>query len=58
MKRKLHTLMLQEEEIARLTNNNRALESGYRSIMKENKKLRAQIAKLTRRENGLDGVNI
>lgn len=58
MKRKLHTLMLQEEEIARLTNNNRALESGYRSIMKENKKLRAQIDRLMRRENELSGVNI
>jgi septal ring factor EnvC (AmiA/AmiB activator) len=54
----LHTLLMQEAEIAKLTKRNKALESGYRSIMKENKKLRAQIAKLTRRENELSGVNI
>jgi hypothetical protein len=49
---------MQEEEIAKLTRLNRALESGYRSIMQENKKLRAQLVKLTRRENELNGVNI
>ena len=58
MTRKLHTLLLQEEEIDRLVKRNRSLERGYLSITHENKKLRAQIAKLTRRENELAGVNI
>lgn len=58
MTRKLYTIILQEEKIDKLTKRNRELESGYRSIMHENKKLRAQIAKLTRRENELSGVNI
>lgn len=58
MTRKLHTLLLQEEEIDRLVKRNRSLERGYLSIMQENKKLRAQLVKLTRRENELNGVNI
>lgn len=58
MKSKLYTIMLQEAEISKLAERNKSLESGYRQIMRENKKLRAQIAKLTRRENDLSGVNI
>jgi predicted RNase H-like nuclease (RuvC/YqgF family) len=58
MTRKLHTILLQEEQIDRLTKRNRELERGNRSLWKENEKLREKIKKLTRRENGLDGVNI
>lgn len=54
----LHTILLQEEEIAKLTKRNRKLERGNRSLWKENEKLRDKIKKLTRRENELSGVNI
>jgi cell division protein FtsB len=58
MTRKLHTILLQEEQIDRLTKRNRELERGNRSLWKENEKLREKIKKLTRRENELSGVNI
>lgn len=58
MKQKLHTILLQEEKIDGLTKRNRELERGYLSIARENKKLRAQIDRLMRRENGLGVVNI
>jgi predicted RNase H-like nuclease (RuvC/YqgF family) len=58
MTRKLHPILLPEEQIDRLTKRNRELERGNRSLWKENEKLREKIKKLTRRENELSGVNI
>ena len=57
-RRTIHTIILQERKIADLTKRNAALESGYRSIARINKNLRAEIKKLRRQENVLNEVNI
>jgi len=57
-RRNIHTIIIQEEKIAALVKRNAALESGYRSIARINKNLRAEIKKLRRQENVLNEVNI
>jgi len=59
MKKKgIHTIILQEAEIARLTKRNQELESGHRNLHKINTQLRLKIKTLERRENELTNVNI
>jgi hypothetical protein len=54
----IYTLVLQEEKIKELTKRNKQLERGYLSVTRVNDRLRRQIARLKRRENELDNVNI
>ena len=56
MNKKLHTIILQEEEIERLKKRNRELERGHKSIWLENKRLRSRIRRLEREENELKKV--
>lgn len=54
----VYTIVLQEEKIKELTKRNKQLEKGYLSLSRMNERLRRQIARLKRRENELDNVNI
>lgn len=54
----IYTLVLQEEKIKELTKRNKQLERGYLSVTRVNDRLRRQIARLKRRDNELDNVNI
>jgi FtsZ-binding cell division protein ZapB len=54
----VYTIVLQEEKIKELTKRNKQLERGYLSVTRVNDRLRRQIARLKRRENELDNVNI
>lgn len=57
-RRDVQTIILQEDKIKELTKRNKQLERGYLSIARVNERLRRQIARLKRRENELDNVNI
>lgn len=54
----VYTIVLQEEKIKELTKRNKQLEKGYLSLSRMNERLRRQIARLKRRDNELDNVNI
>ncbi|MCK9431859.1 MAG: hypothetical protein M0R00_02750 [Candidatus Omnitrophica bacterium] len=54
----VHTIILQEAEIARLIKRNQELESAHRVLYVINRRLRLQIKTLERRENELSNINI
>lgn len=54
----INTIILQEDEIARLVARNKSLERGYLSVCRQNDRLRKRIKNLERDGNELNHVNI
>jgi len=57
-KKQIHTIILQEEKIAFLTERNKILESGNRESWLMVRKLQRKIDKLEKAENKLARVNV
>lgn len=56
-KKQIHTIIMQEDVIKRLTKRCRSLERSYLEIGRINERLRRENARLRRIENQLDAVN-